>query len=220
MKRCFCACRRRMRVRSRNRSGCLIGGLSFWSRGGGFTSCAGPGELGVIQGLLSLEDRRDHIYVHLVENAKRNRGRSKMFTGVAGNLFAFACKMAFEKGYKGDVALLPKRGWLIIMRLPWEQKGYWKPNVLGGDFAAILVITYFSIHDEGQDETSLENPMASIFLWNRNPTPQKRQRQLVHFLPPEGRKTLQIRSAAKNGPPRKKPPEETSFGSRMASISL
>ncbi|MFI5202237.1 MAG: hypothetical protein ACHQNE_07610 [Candidatus Kapaibacterium sp.] len=58
----------------------------------------------IIQGLISLEDRDDHIFVHLIENADFNKSRQKLFEGVAGNLFAFACKMSFEKGYGGFVA--------------------------------------------------------------------------------------------------------------------
>ncbi len=62
----------------------------------------------IIQGLISLEDLGDHIFVHLIENAEFNVGRQKLFEGVPGNLFAFACKMSFEKGYGGTVAFESK----------------------------------------------------------------------------------------------------------------
>jgi hypothetical protein len=39
-----------------------------------------------------------------VESANFNKGTNKIYLGVAGNLFAFACKLAFEKGYEGYVA--------------------------------------------------------------------------------------------------------------------
>ncbi|MDO9255683.1 MAG: hypothetical protein Q7U54_09235 [Bacteroidales bacterium] len=58
----------------------------------------------IIQGLVSLSDRWDHIYMHLIESAKFNKGKSKIYTGVPGNLVAFACKLSFEKGYDGYVA--------------------------------------------------------------------------------------------------------------------
>lgn len=58
----------------------------------------------IIHGLLSLEDKNDHIFIHLVESANFNKGTNKMYLGVAGNLFAFACKLSFEKGYEGYVA--------------------------------------------------------------------------------------------------------------------
>ncbi len=58
----------------------------------------------VLQGLVSISDQKDHIYLHLVENAKFNRGKSRVYEGVAGNMFAFACQCAFEAGYDGYVA--------------------------------------------------------------------------------------------------------------------
>ncbi len=62
----------------------------------------------VIQGLMSLEIRQGHIFLHLVENAKFNRGKSKIYLGVAGNLFAYACKVAFENGFGGYVSFVAK----------------------------------------------------------------------------------------------------------------
>jgi len=58
----------------------------------------------IIQGLLSLSDERDHIYMHLIENANFNKGKHKLYEGVPGNLVAFACKLSFEKGYDGYVS--------------------------------------------------------------------------------------------------------------------
>lgn len=58
----------------------------------------------IIHGLLSLEDNNDHVFIHLVESANFNKGTNKIYLGVAGNLFAFACKLSFEVGYEGYVA--------------------------------------------------------------------------------------------------------------------
>lgn len=58
----------------------------------------------IIHRLLCLEDKGDHIFIHLVESANFNKGTNKMYLGVAGNLFAYACKVSFEKGYEGYVA--------------------------------------------------------------------------------------------------------------------
>lgn len=58
----------------------------------------------IIQGLLSIEDKQDHIFMHLIESSKFNTGKSKMYFGVPGNLIAFACKVSFEKKYDGFVA--------------------------------------------------------------------------------------------------------------------
>lgn len=58
----------------------------------------------IIQGLVSLSDKGDHIYMHLIESAKFNKGKNKIYIGVPGNLVAFACKLSFEKGYEGYLA--------------------------------------------------------------------------------------------------------------------
>lgn len=58
----------------------------------------------IIQGLLSIEDKKDHIFMHLIESAKFNKGRDKMYFGVPGNLVAFACKISVDKGYEGFLA--------------------------------------------------------------------------------------------------------------------
>ena len=58
----------------------------------------------IIQGLVNLSDEGDHIYMHLVESAKFNKGKNKIYVGVPGNLVAFGCKMSFEKGYEGFLA--------------------------------------------------------------------------------------------------------------------
>ena len=58
----------------------------------------------IIQGLVSLSYQGDHIYMHLIESAKFNKGKTKVYAGVPGNLVAFACKLSFEKGYDGYLA--------------------------------------------------------------------------------------------------------------------
>ncbi len=62
----------------------------------------------LMQGLVSMEDRGDHIFMHLIESGKMNRGARKQYAGVAGNLFAFACKRSFECGYQGVVSFHSK----------------------------------------------------------------------------------------------------------------
>lgn len=58
----------------------------------------------VIQELLSICDKGDHIFMNLLESAPHNFGKNKIYEGVAGNLVAFACQVSFEKGYGGIVA--------------------------------------------------------------------------------------------------------------------
>ncbi|MBL7997017.1 MAG: hypothetical protein JNL32_00125 [Candidatus Kapabacteria bacterium] len=83
------------------------------------------GNPSVIQGLISIMDMGDHIFVNLINSAKHNQGRKRMYRGVAGNMFAFACKTAFERGYQGYVAFLSKSGLVqhYIQSLGAEQVG-------------------------------------------------------------------------------------------------
>lgn len=63
---------------------------------------------GIIQGIISLEVKTDHVYMHLIESAPFNIGKSKTYLGVPGNLVAFACKLSFQRGGEGYVSFLSK----------------------------------------------------------------------------------------------------------------
>jgi len=62
----------------------------------------------IIQGLLSIETKADHVYMHLVESAPFNKGKSKVYSGVPGNLVAFACQLSFQRGFDGNVSFISK----------------------------------------------------------------------------------------------------------------
>jgi len=62
----------------------------------------------VIQGLISVEIKSDHVYLHLVESAPFNKGKTKVYAGVPGNLVAFACKLSFQRGCDGNVSFFSK----------------------------------------------------------------------------------------------------------------
>jgi hypothetical protein len=62
----------------------------------------------VIQGLLSVQVKSDHVYMHLIESAPFNKGKTKMYAGVPGNLVAFACKLSFQRGKEGNLAFISK----------------------------------------------------------------------------------------------------------------
>lgn len=61
-----------------------------------------------IHGLMALSREAGFIQLHLLESHPENVGRSKKFKGVAGNLVAYAARMAFELGFKGHVAFEAK----------------------------------------------------------------------------------------------------------------
>lgn len=63
-----------------------------------------------ILGLISIIDipNEFRIYINLIESAISHRGKQKTILNIPGCLIAFACKMAFLKGYDGFVSLTPK----------------------------------------------------------------------------------------------------------------
>lgn len=62
----------------------------------------------IIQGLVSLEVKKDHVYMHLIKSAKFNIGKDKVYLGIPGNLVAFACKLSFQRGDDGYVSFTAK----------------------------------------------------------------------------------------------------------------
>jgi hypothetical protein len=62
----------------------------------------------IIQGLISLTVKSDHVYMYLLESAPFNIGRNKLYEGVPGNLVAFACKISFQRGGEGFVSFESK----------------------------------------------------------------------------------------------------------------
>jgi hypothetical protein len=65
-----------------------------------------PGNPKIIQGLVCISDNNDHVYLHLIESAPFNLGKHKLYTGVPGNLFAFACKSSWDTK---DLSLLQRK---------------------------------------------------------------------------------------------------------------
>ena len=62
----------------------------------------------ILLGLISFEIKQDHVHIHLIENSPENVGKIKVYQGIAGNLFAFACKFSLETGFDGAVAFYAK----------------------------------------------------------------------------------------------------------------
>lgn len=62
----------------------------------------------VIQGVVSLEVKEDHVFMHLLESAPFNKGKEKVYSGVPGNLVAYACKLSFQRGHDGYIAFISK----------------------------------------------------------------------------------------------------------------
>lgn len=62
----------------------------------------------IIQGLISLTCKEDHVVMNLIESAPFNKGKSKVYAGAPGNLVAFACKLSFQRGCDGYVSFIAK----------------------------------------------------------------------------------------------------------------
>jgi hypothetical protein len=62
----------------------------------------------IIQGLVSITEREDHIFMHLIESAPFNLGKNKVYLGVPGNLIAFVCRVSFHRGFDGYVSFVAK----------------------------------------------------------------------------------------------------------------
>lgn len=54
----------------------------------------------IIQGVVSLEAKSDHVYMHLIESVPFNIGKNKTYLGVPGNLIAFACKTVISARWR------------------------------------------------------------------------------------------------------------------------
>lgn len=101
--------------------------------------------LTVIHGLISLTDKGDHIFMDLIESAKFNKGRNKLYRGVAGNLVAFACKLSFERHYDGVVSFVAKTQLITHYEQTLGAKLFGSGNRMFIDTreALILVTKYF-----------------------------------------------------------------------------
>jgi hypothetical protein len=102
------------------------------------------GNRNIVQGLVSLSDYGDHIFLHLIESAPFNFGKPKLYEGVPGNLFAYACKESRDKGYEGFVAFVSKT------RLMTHYEKKLGAHCIGGrrmaigkQAAAVLIDKYF-----------------------------------------------------------------------------
>ena len=99
----------------------------------------------VIQGLISIIDKGDHIFMNLIESAPHNFGKNKIYEGVAGNLVAFACKVSFDKGYDGIVAFEAKTKLIEHYKLTLKAALYTGNKMFIDEKPALLLIKkYFN----------------------------------------------------------------------------
>jgi hypothetical protein len=102
-----------------------------------------------VQGLMSLEPAEGFILVHLLESAPHNVGQNKLFRGVPGNLFAFACARSFAMNFDGYFALEAKSELIEHdkISLGAEQVGASNRMIIPSDGALRLVEQYYKESD-------------------------------------------------------------------------
>ena len=101
----------------------------------------------IIQGLISLRYLDGFVFVELVENADFNIGRNKVYLGVAGNLFAFACKESWDRGDYGYVAFNAKSNLIPHYKdtLGAIRIGDSNQMVIEPEQAAFLINKYYNL---------------------------------------------------------------------------
>lgn len=98
----------------------------------------------IIQGLLSITLESDHVFMDLVESAPFNRGKNKLYEGVAGNLVAYACKVSFQRGFEGFVAFDAKTNLIAHYEKTLGAYLFGRQRmIITGRAAQILVDKYF-----------------------------------------------------------------------------
>ncbi len=95
-------------------------------------------------GLMALKDvpAEFRLEILLLESSAENIGKSKVYDGIAGCLMAFACRLAFLKGYGGFVSLTPKTELEPFYRTAYGFQPYGRQLAIEGG-AAILLIKKF-----------------------------------------------------------------------------
>lgn len=106
----------------------------------------------IIQGLICFTDKHDHIFMSLIESSKFNKGKSKLYRGVAGNLVAFCCKVSFEKGYEGVVSFIAKSRLIDHYHQTLGAKQFGESNRMYIDTKESLALVkhYFKNLDNGK----------------------------------------------------------------------
>lgn len=83
----------------------------------------------IIQGLLCLEVKPDHVFIHLLESASFNQGSLKVYEGVPGNLLAFAGQVAVEKEF-ACLALESKTKLIPVYQLRYGFERIGRSNLM------------------------------------------------------------------------------------------
>ena len=104
------------------------------------------GDEGRILGLLSLIEQQSEfrIHINLIEVTRSNVGRIKKLDNIAGCLIAFACSIAFKRGYGGFVSLSPKTKLIDLYQDKYGFRQYGRMLAVEFESSKYLVDKYIS----------------------------------------------------------------------------
>lgn len=99
-----------------------------------------------IVGLMALRDVPEELRIEiaLLECSKENVGKSKKLDRIAGCMIAFACRMAFLRGYFGFVSLIPKTQLIEHYKTLYGFEQYGRHLAMDLDRSRRLIETYLN----------------------------------------------------------------------------
>ena len=103
-----------------------------------------------ILGLISLIDwpSEHRIHINLIEIGRSNRGYGKEIENIAGCLIAFACRLAFIRGYAGFVSLRPKTVLIGLYRDKYGFREYGRLMAIELNESHALINEYLTDEDK------------------------------------------------------------------------
>mgnify|MGYP001002067622 CR=1 FL=1 len=153
------------------------------------------GNSNVVQGLISITEREDHVYMHLIESAPFNLGRNKVYLGVPGNLVAFVCRISFHRRFEGYVSFTAK-----TQLIEHYKKTLGAVNI-GGHLMVIntesalnLVDKYFKLEIMGL----IREPLDVDFFVDPKPLTENEKKMISDFIK-EDKKKRKSKMTSKKG---------------------
>ena len=103
-----------------------------------------------ILGVMSLVDYPEEYRIHLnlIEVSSSNIGKKKKIENIAGCLIAFACQLAFMRGYYGFVSLQPKTRLIDLYQDKYGFRQYGRFLAVEQKSSTLLMDKYLDYEEE------------------------------------------------------------------------
>ena len=88
------------------------------------------------------------IHLNLIEISSSTIGKSKKIENIAGCLIAFACQLAFIRGYAGFVSLQPKTRLIALYQDKYGFRQYGRLLAVEQNSSRLLINNYLDYEDE------------------------------------------------------------------------